>query len=158
MSKVDFEFEPVLFCRAYERAIQWALTSGSDPYGSYYWGKFRAEIYEMYYRFARSRANREGQIYPFSKADVRAKLVRYVRKNSKTPVPLRVSRIRYGHTNDYGHEVHDVVQRRIEYHPVAAGIPDELRAHMAVLLIAEPETDMPGVGYRAAANTFYLER
>lgn len=159
MSKADFEFEPVLFCRAYDRAIQWALSSGSDPDGSYYWSKFRAEIYEMYYRFARSRANRAGQIYPFSRVDVRTKLAPYVRKDSKTPAPLRVARVRrFGLLNDYGHEVHDIVRRRIDYHRAVDGVPDELRDFMAVLMIAEPGTDMPGIGYRAAENTFYLER
>jgi hypothetical protein len=157
-TKPDFVFDPTLFCVVYERAMEWAMHSGSDYTRPYYWTKFRSEIYAIYWRLDKNRAIKAGQIYPFSKQEIKTKLQKYMRKDAKTHAPLRVLRVRHGVHGVFGHEVHDAVRKRIDYHTVTAGVPDELRDHLAVLLITEPGMDMPGIGYRAGPDLFYLER
>lgn len=155
--EAPFEYDLTLFCRAYERASGWAAMSSADRDGKYYWRKFKAELCEMYWSFDRSRAIRAGKIYPHSRKKVASELRLYMRRNSKKRTPIRVLRVRYGDDN-FGYETHDLNAQFVVYYSVREGLPEELQGQLAVLLIADAGTDMPGIGYRAAQNIFYLER
>lgn len=154
----DFDFDPLVLCHAYERAIGWAVNSYAHPDSAYYWDKFRAEIYEVYYLFDRGIAIKAGKVYPFSRRRVRDELRKYLRKGTKTPMPLRLSRLRYASSDLYAYKIHDAVNKRVDHHGPWAGVPAEIQENYAVLLIAEPGTHVPGIGFRAETDIFYLER
>ena len=152
-----------LFCAAYERALNEA--SGCDPDGTYYWGKFRRELYDIYYRFycmqmqkaGIARENRD------SKDDVYKALRAYVTERQKSDGKSMV-RVEYRKT--FGREtpqvtaLHDVITKVNHYFYQPPALQDHLQERLAVMLICDPNefTDIPGVGFRRLAEVFYLER